>query len=119
MKWYAEITEWTGAQTPNHVYLLNDSKSKMYAYQPWGQGAVKVFKNAIGIDLRGRKFKINPVQHQVTVEKEKPQGRTWTVQGSRGDQYTVSEQHGEWACTCSGFKFRGQCRHITDTQQSQ
>jgi hypothetical protein len=116
MKWFAETTEFNGATAPNHVYLLNDSKSKMYAYKPFGTGNIQVFKNPIGIDLRGRKFKINDVQYKTTVDEEVPEGRVWVVKGSKGDEYKVSEVAGNYSCTCSGFKFRGSCKHIQSVQ---
>jgi hypothetical protein len=111
MKWYAETTEWRD-NTRNGVYLLNDSKSKMYAYTPAGAKDIKVFSNPIKIDIRGRKFRINDVQFKTRVQKEEPEGRSWTVKGSKGDEYTVTEHSGNLSCTCSGFKFRSQCRHI-------
>lgn len=113
MKWFAETTEWS-VPTPNHIYLLNDSKSKMFAYKPFGQGKIQVFKKPIRIDIRGRKFIINPTQFKTTVEEEMPLGRTWEVKGSRGDVYKVSEQDGHLSCTCSGFRFRGKCRHVAE-----
>lgn len=111
MKWFAETTEWSGASAPNHIYLLNDSKSKMYAYKPFGTGRIQVFKNPIGIDIRGRKFKLNAEQYKTAVKAEVPEGRVWTVKGSKGDEYKVSEVNGNFSCTCSGFKFRGKCKH--------
>lgn len=110
MKWWVETTEWRDG-TVNGVYLLNDSRSKMFAFRPAG-GTIKVFRNPITIDTRGRKFQINAKQWKTGVAAEVPEGRTWTVTGSRGDEYKVSEHHGRWACTCSGFKFRGDCKHI-------
>ena len=113
MKWFAETTEWSDATTPNGVYLLDDSKSKMYAFRPFGgKGRVTIFKNPIRIDVRGRKFRINDVQYRTQVEEEKPQGRVWTVKGSKGDEYKVSELNGEYSCTCSGFRFRAKCKHV-------
>ena len=97
--------------TPNHIYFLDDSKSKMYAYIKFGQGKPFRFKKPIRIDIRGRKFREVPNQWKFTVD-DQPIGRTWTVTGSRGDVYTVSEENGTLNCTCSGFKFRGQCRHL-------
>ena len=111
MKWFAEVTEWKGI-APNHVYLLDDAKSKMFAYVPFGTGKTLTFNNAIRIDIRGRKFKLNPVQYEITVKAAEPEGRTWEVQGSKGDVYKVTEQRGEYSCTCSGFRFRGDCKHV-------
>jgi hypothetical protein len=73
-----------------------------------------VFRNPIRIDTRGRKFVINPVQYPTGVKAEVPEGRTWVVKGSRGDEYKVSEVNGNLSCTCSGFRFRGSCRHIKE-----
>ena len=112
MKWFAETTEWPGATAPNHVYLLDDSKSKMFAYVKFGRGLPEKFSKPIRIDIRGRKFKVNSEQYQVDVEAEVPEGRVIEVVGSRGDVYRVTELRGEYSCTCSGFKFRGDCRHI-------
>lgn len=114
MKWFAEVTEWSGDIAPNHVYLLDDAKSKMYAYRPWGTEKTQVFRAPIKIDLRGRKFKLNPVQYRTDLEEEQPQGRVWTVKGSKGDEYRITEHGGNLSCTCSGFRFRGDCKHVKD-----
>ena len=111
MKWFAEITQWKG-HAPNHVYLLNDSKSKMFAYVPMGSTQPKIFKAPIQIDMRGRKFRLNDVQFKTQLKEPEPEGRVWTVKGSKGDEYRVSELNGEYSCTCSGFKFRGDCKHV-------
>ena len=94
MKWFAETTDYRDA-VPNGIYLLDDSKSKMYAFKPRGTGAVKVFKNPIRIDTRGRKFVVNPVQFKTKLREEEPEGRVWTVKGSKGDEYRVSELNGK------------------------
>ena len=113
MKWFAETTDYRDT-TPNGVYLLDDGKSKMYAFRPFGTGAIKVFKNPIRIDLRGRKFVINSVQFKTELTEPEPEGRVFTVTGSKGDRYTVNEVRGAWSCTCSGFRFRGECKHIKE-----
>ena len=115
MKWFAETTVWRD-ETPNGVYLLNDSKSKMYAFQPFGTGAIKVFKNPIRIDVRGRKFQVNEVQFKTELKEPEPEGRVIKVQGSKGDIYRVTELNGNWSCSCSGFKFRGDCKHVKSVQ---
>ena len=111
MKWFAETTNWKDS-VPNGIYLLDDSKSKMYAFRARGTEAIKVFKNPIRIDLRGRKFVVNPVQFETKLKEEEPEGRVWTVKGSKGDEYKVSELNGNLSCTCSGFRFRGDCKHV-------
>ena len=110
MKWFAETTEWKDT-VPNGIYLLDDSKSKMYAFKPFGTGTIKVFKNPIKIDVRGRKFRVNDVQFKTRVDEEVPEGRVFEVKGSKGDVYKVTELNGNYSCTCSGFKFRGDCKH--------
>ena len=112
MQWYQEVTEWPGA-TPNHVYLLDDARRKMFAYVRVGADQAEVFAAPRNFDPARRKFKKVADQWQVAIGS-KPQGRSWSVTGSKGDQYTVTEQDGTWNCTCSGFAFRGKCRHVTE-----
>jgi hypothetical protein len=111
MKWFAETTDYRDSVL-NGIYLLDDGKTKMYAFKPKGTGEIKVFKNAIKIETRGRKFVMNPVQFETKLKEDEPEGRVWTVKGSKGDEYRVSELNGALSCTCSGFKFRGDCKHI-------
>ena len=113
MKWFAETTDWNDS-TPNGIYLLNDSKNKMYAFRPVGTGEIKVFKNPIRIDLRGRKFAVNSVQFQTELTEPEPEGRVIEVRGSKGDVYQVTDVNGNYSCTCSGFRFRGECKHIKE-----
>jgi hypothetical protein len=113
MKWFAETTNWEDS-TPNGIYLLDDGKTKMYAFRPFGTGEIKVFKNPIRIDLRGRKFVINSVQFKTELKEPKPEGRVIEVRGSKGDIYKVTDVNGNLSCTCSGFRFRGECKHIKE-----
>ena len=117
MKWFAETTDYQDA-VPNGIYLLDDSKSKMYAFKPGGKGAIKTFQHPIRIDVRGRKFVINPVQFKTKLQEPEPEGRFWVVKGSKGDEYKVSEVNGNYSCTCSGFKFRGVCKHAESIRQT-
>jgi hypothetical protein len=43
---------------------------------------------------------------------------TWSVEGSRGSQYTVIRTKNSWSCTCPGFQFRKSCRHIKEYQSA-
>lgn len=118
MKWYREVTEWTDGIDRNHNYLLNDSRSKMFAFVPQGGHEPKVFKTPIKIDIRGRKFVSIKDTWNVTVDREPPQGDVYPVTGSRGDTYTVKHLAGEWSCSCTGFRFHGRCKHIGQIQNS-
>jgi hypothetical protein len=113
MKLFQEITKWPDSTTPNHAYYMDNSKSKMYAYIQAGHRAVFEFKKPIRIDIRGRKFQeiADPVGFSPR-EADVVQTRTWTVTGSRGDTYTVQELEGVLQCSCSGFRFRGTCKHV-------
>ena len=114
MKWYSETTAYTDSM-PNGTYLLNDSKTKLYAYVSPGSGTPKQFKNPIKIDIRGRKFVESSTQYKI-VTREEPEGRVWEVAGSKGDVYKVTELDGHLNCTCSGFRFRGDCKHVKSIQ---
>jgi len=111
MKWFAETTDYKDA-VPNGIYLLDDAKVKMYAFKPRGTGDIKVFKNPIKIETRGRKFVVNPVQFKTKLKEDEPLGRFWIVKGSKGDEYKVTENSGNFNCSCSGFRFRGACKHV-------
>jgi hypothetical protein len=113
MKWFAETTDYKDA-VPNGIYLLDDAKAKMYAFKPRGTDDIKVFRNPIRIDTRGRKFVVNPVQFKTKLKEPEPLGRYWIVKGSKGDEYRITEHSGNLSCTCSGFRFRGDCKHVKD-----
>jgi hypothetical protein len=115
MKWFAETTDYQDS-VPNGIYLLDDGKTKMYAFKPKGTDEIKVFKNSIRIETRGRKFAVNPVQFETAFREPEPKGRVIEVQGSKGDVYKVTELNGNYSCSCSGFKFRGECRHTKEVQ---
>lgn len=116
MKAFLEVTEWPDKMS-NGVYFMDDAKTKMWAYVSPGTSVAKVFKNPIRIDTRGRKFKVvkntfGYVPPKETVVSANP---TWTIMG---DKYIVEKDGSVYNCTCSGFKFRGACRHITEVESN-
>jgi hypothetical protein len=103
-----EITKWADGTTANHTYLLDGDK--MVAYIPFGKTIQTIFKNPIRIDKRGRKFeklKTNPFKLKTKVESNLVE-----VQGSKGNVYYVDPE--AKTCTCSGYTFRGTCKHTKD-----
>lgn len=100
-----EVTDWGKASAPNHTYLLDGNN--LVAYIKQGETAPFYFKNPIkGFDKRGRKFvpvKPNPF-------KAKKVSNTVAVKGSKGQTYYVDPE--AKTCTCPGFQFRGNCKHL-------
>lgn len=46
-----------------------------------------------------------------TIETE---AKVWTVEGSKGNKYTVTRSNSKWDCTCPGFSFRKTCKHVSE-----
>ena len=42
--------------------------------------------------------------------------KTWQIAGSKGSEYIVTNAAGRWACTCKGFEFRRDCKHVRSLQ---
>ena len=118
MQFYQETTKWS-TPVPNGIYLLNDSRTKMYAFVPAGHKTAKVFKAPLSIDTRGRTFVAVKGRYGVDLKEERPANPQWTVLGSKGDQYTVERTENGFTCTCSGFKFRGNCKHVKEIEARQ
>ena len=119
MKVFEEITAWD-EKTPNHIYFMDDSKSKAYAYLPMGKTELFEFKSPLKLDVRGRKFREVPNTWGFFPRNDlKTVSKCWTVTGSKGDEYTVTEEDGVLTCSCSGFKFRGKCRHAEQITSNQ
>lgn len=121
MKFFQETTVW-GYNTPNHVYLLSDDKSKMYAYVRHGTDTVFTFKKPIGISARGRKFMEVANTYNYKLEQEETSTevladvavKRWTVPGSKGNTYTVTLKGKTLVCSCPGHTFRGKCKHTAE-----
>lgn len=109
MKAVIETTEWAdGSDSYNHVYLLDGDQC--LAYIPHDTREIRYLQNPIRMDLRRRTFqelRFNPFQ-----QPKKP-GGVVRVAGSRGNTYEVDAKAG--TCTCPGFRFRSQCKHLGKT----
>jgi len=104
-----EITQWNVEyRQPNHTYLV--SGDKVLAYKPWHGSEIR--STGGKIDKRGRKFEKFPYIAEDWPEVEIPNSdNSIKITGSNGNVYTVvlGEQP---SCDCTGFKFRGNCKHI-------
>lgn len=116
MKVFQETTVWDEGNA-NHTYFMDDAKSRAYAYLPVGKTEIFEFKTPIKLDVRGRKFKEVTNSWNFSPRGEpKPVGKSWTITGSKGDKYVVVLEDNIYNCTCSGFQFRGNCKHIKEVQ---
>lgn len=108
-----ETTVWnTDYSVINHTYLL-DNSNHLIAYARGDTGEIIISKSkTITIDKRYRTFKI--VKHpglEKLVKTEKQNGvRLFKVQSGQ-KVYNVEIRENGYICTCTGFSFRGKCKH--------
>ena len=108
-----EITVWSDGNTViNHTYLLDGDK--MVAYIRYGGNEPFWFKTPIRIDKRGRKFeKVSDTIFNMSMNVLTPNNLKEVV-GSKGQVYLVDLD--ENTCTCPGYTFRGNCKHIKELE---
>jgi hypothetical protein len=114
MKFYKETTDWA-VPTPNHIYLLSTDKSKMFGYIKRGTEDTMVFKKPIRFDVRGRKFV--EVKELGEIDLDEVRSEKWEFTGSKGDTYIVQKIDNVLKCTCPGFTYRGDCKHVKEVAQ--
>ena len=118
MKVLQEYSEWaTDYSVPNHIYFVNDSKDKMFAYCAENTDKVTEFKSPLPFSTTRRKFKeIENTFNYVYKDIKKPSEKSYQVQGTKGF-YTVTEEDNILSCTCTGFKFYSKCKHVDSIKQ--
>jgi hypothetical protein len=109
MKAVQEVTQWDLDYNPNHKYLLDGDR--VHAFMARGATEPTYYKTPLRIDTRGRKF----MELQVSPFTIQTKSNLIKVMGSKGDTYWVDPDKG--SCSCSGFKFRGTCKHIQEVLQ--
>lgn len=112
MKFYKEITAWS---VPNHTYLLSTDKSKMYGYIKRGTETAETFKKPYRFDTRGRQFV--EVKELGEIDLDEVKSEKWEFTGSRGDTYVVQKLDDVLKCSCPGFTFRGECKHVKSVEE--
>jgi hypothetical protein len=99
-----EVSVWSESYDLNHIYLLNDSMTKVYGYIRNRDLKPTLFGGPRDFNTKYRKFEV--------LERIKEEEDRIEVRGSKGDIYYVSEDNGQYKCTCVGFKYHGTCKHI-------
>jgi len=112
MKFFKETTRDWASPTPNHIYLLTTDKSKMYGYLKTGTEEVTVFRKPYNFDARRRTFVEVPELGEIDLGEVKSE--KWEFTGSKGDTYVVQKIDNMLKCSCPGFTYRGDCKHVKE-----
>lgn len=107
-----EITHWKEvSRQPNHTYLMSDNMEKVFGYFKWhNPNDFQMLRTPLKIDTRYRKFKVLQTGYNFAGEATK----TWTIEGSKGNKYVVSQDELGYNCSCVGYKYHGKCKHIDE-----
>lgn len=104
-----ETTKWDDSFVPNHIYYLDDSKTRMLGYINVLNNQEIWFEGGRGFSSRNRTFKVLQRLKDRVASKTK----SWEVDGSKGNKYTVQFDGTEWSCSCPAFAYKaGPCKHI-------
>jgi hypothetical protein len=101
------LKEVTGWGWQGHTYFVDDSQSKLLGYQIDGKSPV-TFTTPMDFSKKGRKFE---------VVKEDLSTNTRIVAGSKGSVYYITTVNGVTRCTCAGYKYHGNCKHIKEVEK--
>jgi hypothetical protein len=113
MKFYQETTVWD-SNVPNHIYLLSTDKSKMFGYIKRGTEDAVTFKKPYRFDVRGRKFQ--EIRELGEIDLDQVKVEKWQFTGSKGDVYMVQRLDGVLSCSCPGYTYRGECKHVKQVE---
>lgn len=119
MKYFEEVTDWGSASAKNHIYYLNEDKSKMVGYIKHGTTDLFKFKQPISFYGKGRKFvelkrKGEPDSVYFTKSEVFTPKQAIEVEGSNGKKYYLTKIGAKYSCTCPGFAFRHTCKHVQE-----
>jgi predicted nucleic acid-binding Zn finger protein len=89
--------------------------SKIIAYAKFGGNDIQELRTQIKIDKRYRTFvktKHSGLQKYIKNTPKKSNTKVFKVI-SKTKEYFVELSDYNYTCTCTGFNFRGKCKHIT------
>lgn len=108
-----ETTVWNADfNIRNHTYLLDGDK--IIAYAVFGGDEIRFSPSKIKIDKRGRKFVFSDhpgLKKIISKQAPEPGVRTFKI-SSKDKTYFVTAKNNTFHCTCTGFSFRGKCKHV-------
>jgi hypothetical protein len=110
-----ETTVWnTDSPVPNHTYLLDGDK--LVAYAKFGSDEIVISKTQIKISKRYRTFvRDSHIGLKKLIVAKPPEAgvRTFKINSKQKEYFvTLKEKSNTFSCTCTGFQFRGKCKHV-------
>ena len=120
MKFIEELTVWDSPTAKNHIYYVDDAKTRMVGYIKFGTTELFRFKRPIQFSTKGRKFRTLGIKAEDdsvyfgTPLTGKATSATIEVKGSKGEVYHLNKVADKYVCSCPGFQFRRKCRHADE-----
>ena len=101
-----EVTDWGKYKVNNGIYHVN-SAGKLVAYQPNSEEPLQVLNVPSNqFSKSRRKFK------KIGERAEELDANITEVKGSTGKTYIIDLD--KKTCTCPGFTYRGNCKHVKE-----
>ena len=101
-----EVTDWGKYKVNNGIYHVN-SAGKLVAYQPNSEEPLQVLNVPSNqFSKSRRKFK------KIGERAEELDANIIEVKGSTGKTYIIDLD--KKTCTCPGFTYRGNCKHVKE-----
>lgn len=94
-----DIQNFTGAIIPNPKWVSGDSLCLTTGETRFPFRVIK---------------KSEIVSSSIPIEYTPPKNdrNMFLAKGTKGNQYTITRERTQWSCTCVGFGFRKDCKHI-------
>jgi hypothetical protein len=89
----------------------------MYGYIRRGTDVAETFKKPYRFDTRGRNFVVVKELGEIDLDLVKVE--TWKFMGSKGNEYVVQKIDNMLQCTCPGYTFRGNCKHVKEVETNE
>lgn len=105
-----ETTDWGDHPVKNGVYHVNEHDQLVAYHAPGGE--LQEYKTPMKrFSKARRKFVVLDTYEEDDVDTSVLRIE---FEGSKGNTYYVTVEDGITQCTCPGYKFRGNCKHVNE-----
>jgi hypothetical protein len=94
-----EFTTYVGAILPNPKWVAEDCLC-LSTGDP--QFPFRVLEKALIVDSTAA----------ISYNTPKSDRNVFQCRGTNGNEYTITREGTQWSCTCTGFGFRRDCKHV-------